>query len=105
MPENFTDQEWNEYLTKVKQLKPLNDKEWEEYDRQLHLDKKNPNYDFYPKPPSFDFPQFSQSYEPPKKYKQKNFEEYHTNNHLSDDKGFCVFIGVVIVVIFWLILL
>lgn len=46
---NFTDQEWKEYITKVKQLKPLNDKEFEEYYKQINLLRKNPNYDFYPK--------------------------------------------------------
>jgi len=50
MPANFTDQEWKDYINKVKEIKPLNDKEWEEYDKQLHLGEKNPNYEFYPKP-------------------------------------------------------
>ena len=50
MPENFTDQEWKEYITKItQQLKPFNDKEFEEFCKAIQLGRKNPNYDFYPK--------------------------------------------------------
>ena len=53
MPINFTDREWKQYLDKIRYIKPMNDKEWEEYIKQLQLQNKNPNYEFYPNPPSF----------------------------------------------------
>ena len=53
MPENFTDQEWKEYLEKIKQLKPFNDKEFEEFLNARHLGRDNPNYEFYQNPPKY----------------------------------------------------
>ena len=49
IPENFTDQEWKEYLDKLMNLKPLNDKEWKEFSNNLKFCCDNPNYKFYPK--------------------------------------------------------
>jgi hypothetical protein len=49
MPENFTSQEWEEYLDKIRYLKPMNDMEWKEYSNMLKLGRQNPNYEFYPR--------------------------------------------------------
>ena len=97
MPVNFTDQEWKEYIEKVKQIKPLNDKEWEEYDRQLQSGNENPNYDFYP---------HTDGYSPKRKPiskqepipKQKPIQSIPQHDHFKKNIFLCfiVFIGIIL---------
>ena len=48
-PENFTNEEWEEYLNKLVNILPFNDKEWQEFLKLLEfgLGERNPNGKFY----------------------------------------------------------
>lgn len=46
MRENFAEQGWNEYLIKLDNLRPMNDKKWKYFSNLLRLHSQNPNYEF-----------------------------------------------------------
>ena len=50
-PENFTVEEWKEYINKLVNILPFNDKEWKDFLNMIEFGwgSRNPNGKFYPR--------------------------------------------------------